>query len=175
MKRFLFYFALTGWTLGLIIHLLSIAGIDIRDKTSFFWILPVCIFVVWVPAIFVLKKNEELKAYQQSGMLNKMNPSGFFKIIFRYTPTWLIVISIAGFFYAIVNFLLFMISQPGEPDFKNGHYILQNQGQLIRTITEQEYHHYKANEIRGISGHLLAFYGLAAAIVFPFKKQSING
>jgi len=172
MRKFLFYFAVTGWTLGLTVHLLSLADFDITDTVPYVWILHIGIFIVWLPTVFYLKKNEELKAYQQSGMLNRMNPFGFFKIISRQTPTWLIIIAIGGFFYAIINFMLFMNSEPGVPDIKDGQYILQDHGRLIKILTEQEYHHYKANEMRGFSGHWLAFYGLAAAILFPFNKQS---
>ena len=39
MKKFLFYFAVTGWTLGLIVHLLSIADFDITDKVPFVWVV----------------------------------------------------------------------------------------------------------------------------------------
>jgi hypothetical protein len=41
----------------------------------------------------------------------------------------------------------------------------------MRNITEQEYHHYKAATIRGFSGHWVAFYGLAAAVLYPFKRN----
>ncbi len=174
MKTFLFYFAVTGWTIGLIVHLLSLAGFDITDKVPFIWILHLGIFVVWLPTVLALKQNVELKAYLQSGMRNRMNPFGFFKIIFKQTPTWLTIVAIVGFYYAIINFILFMTSQLGVPDIKDGQYILHNHGQLIKTLTEQEYHHYKANEVRGFSGHWLAFYGVAAAVLFPFSRQTTN-
>lgn len=174
MKKFLFYFAVTGWILGLIVHLLSLADFDITDKVPFVWVLHIGIFVVWFPAVLDLNKNEELKAYEQSGILNRMNPLEFYKIIFRQTPTWLAVIAIGGLYYAGINFILFMTSQLGVPDIKDGQYILHNHGQLIKNLTEQEYHHYKANEVRGFSGHWLAFYGVAAAVLFPFNRQTIN-
>jgi hypothetical protein len=171
MKKFLFYFAVTGWTLGLIIHILSIADFDITEKVPFVWLLHIGIFAVWISAIRELTKNEEFQAFQQSGMLNKMDYLGFYKIIFKQTPTWLTIIAIGGIFYAFINFMLFFISQIGTPDIKDGQYILHSHGQLIKTLTEQEYHHYKANEVRGFSGHWLAFYGIAAAILFPFGKK----
>jgi hypothetical protein len=174
MKKFLFYLAVTGWTIGLIVHGLSIADFDITEKVPFVWALHIGVFVVWLPTVLNLKKNEELKEYQQSGMLNRMNPLGFFKIIFRQTPTWLIIIAIGGFFYAMVNFMLFMTSQEGVPDIKDGQYILHNHGHLIKNLTEQEYHHYKANEVRGFSGHWMAFYGIAAAVLFPFRQTEIK-
>lgn len=169
MKKILFYFALTGWILGLLVHILSLADIDVTKTVPFVWLLHVGIFVVWLPVILDLRKNEELQEYQQSGMLNRMNPIKFFKIIFKETPTWLVIIVVAGFFYAIINFMLFLASQGGTPSIKDGQFILQNRGQLIKTLTEQEYNHYKANVIRGFSGHWILFYGVATAVLYKFS------
>jgi hypothetical protein len=169
MKKYLFYLALTGWILGLLVHILSLADIDVTETVPFVWLLHIGIFVVWLPVILDLKKNEELQEYQQSGMLNRINPVGFYKIIFRETPTWMAIFVVAGFFYALFNFMLFFASQGGTPSIKDGQYILQNHGQLIKTLTEQEYHHYKANEVRGFSGHWILFYGFATAVLYKFS------
>jgi hypothetical protein len=174
MRKFLFYFAATGWTLGLTAHLLSIADIDVQEKVPYIWILHIGIFIVWLPTIFDLRKNEDLKAYQKAGMLNSLNPFGVFKVIFKNTPNWLKMIAIIGFYYAFVNFvyLVFMTSSVGTPDIKDGQFTLQDHGQFIRTLTSREYHHYKAAEMRLFSGHWIAFYGLAMAVLYPVKKQS---
>ena len=174
MKKFLFYFAATGWTLGLIVHILSLADYDVEDKVPFVWILHLGIFVVWLPTILNLRKNEEFIAYRKSKMMNRMNPFGFLKIIFKQTPIWLRIIAIGGFLYAGINFMLFITSQHGTPGIQDGQYILHNHGYVIKTLTEQEYHHYKANIVRGFSGHWLVFYGLAAAVLYPFNKQKTD-
>jgi hypothetical protein len=172
MKKYLFYLAVTGWTLGLLVHLLALSDIDVSEKIPFVWALHVGIFIVWLPAVLELKKNKELQEFQKGGMMKSMNPFAMFKIVFKNTPLWMVALGIGGFFYAIINFMLFISSQHGTPDIKEGQYILQNHGQLIKTLTEQEYHHYKANAIRGFSGHWMAFYGLAAAILYPFQKSN---
>lgn len=164
MKRYLFYFALTGWTLGLIVHILSLTDIDITGRVPF----------VWLPVVLDLKNSKELKEYQQSGMLNRMNPIGFYKIIFKETPTWMAIIAGAGFIYAFINFMLSMFSQQGTPSIQDGQFILQNHGKLIKNLTEQEYHHYKANEIRGFSGHWVLFYGIATALLFKYSGLRKN-
>lgn len=171
MKKLLFYFAATGWTLGLMVHLFSIADIDITEKVPLVWVLHIGIFVVWLPAILELKKNKELQEYQQSGMMTKMNFFPFFKIIFKQTPTWLSILAIAGAFYAAINFLLFLSGEQGTPRIQEGQYFRYDHAQLIKTLTEQEYHHLRANEMRAFSGHWLAFYGIASAVLFPFKRE----
>lgn len=171
MKKFLFYFALTGWTLGLTVHLLSLADIDVTEKAPFIWLLHIGIFIVWIPVVLDLKDNEELQVYKESGTPNRMDPIKFYKIVFKETPTWMSIIAIGGFFYAFINFMLFVSSQTGTPEIKDGQYILQDHGQLIKTITLQEYHHYKANEVRGFSGHWILFYGVATALLYKFIGQ----
>lgn len=172
MKKYLFYFALVGWFLGLLVHSLSLADIDVSDKVPFVWLLHIGVFVVWIPVVFNLRKNDGLQEYQQLGMLSRMNPVGFFKIIFKETPTWMVIIAMAGFFYALINFALFASSQVGTPDIKEGQFILQNHGKFIKALTEQEYHHYKANELRGFSGHWILFYGIATAVLYKFSGLS---
>lgn len=171
MNKYIFYVAVTGWTLGLIAHFTTFFGIDITDQFPYVWVLHLGIFVVWIPTVLYLKNNEELKTFKESGMLNQMNPFGFYKIVFKQTPTWLAVLAVGGILYAFANFMLFMGTQIGTPEIKEGHYILQNHGELIKTISEQEYHHYRANEIRGFSGHWIAFYGIATAILYPFANR----
>ena len=173
MRQVLFYFAITGWTLGLIVHLLAIADYNATEKVPFIWLLHISVFIVWLPAVLILTKNEELKAFRQSGSFRQLNPIVASKIFFGQTPIWLKTIAIAGFFYAIINGVLFMvISELGTPDIKNGQYILHDHGKLIKTLTEQEYYNYKTNEVRFFSGHWLLFYGLAAAVLFPYHKQT---
>jgi len=171
MKIALFFVAVLGWIAGLTVHVLAIRGTDVEDTIPYIWILHVGIFFVWLPTILEMRKNTELTSHRQSGIMNKLTPIGLFKRILKDTPMWLRVIAIAGFFYALINFLQFMISQPGIPEIENGQYILQNRGKLIRTLTEEEYHFYKANVLRGFSGHWIFFYGMAAAVLFPFKRQ----
>ena len=103
MKKSLFYFAVTGWALGLIVHILSLAHINVAAKVPFVWLLHVGIFAVFVPAILEMKKNEALKAYQQSEKANRKNPFAVVKIIFNQTPSWLAAIAIAGFVLSLIH------------------------------------------------------------------------
>lgn len=171
MRKFLFWFALTGWLISLIIHILSIADVDVTNKVPFVWILHIGVIVIWVPAILIMKKSRDLNKYANSKASAKPGIFYYLKIIYSSTPKWLLIIAAVGFVYAIINFNHFAASQPGTPDLQNGQYILQNHGQLIKNISEQEYHHYKANELRLFSGHWIAFYGMAMAILYPFNSN----
>jgi hypothetical protein len=171
MKRFLFYFAIAGWSLGFLVHLLSILGKDVLQYFPYVWVLHFGIFVVWFPTILSLRKNEDFIEYQQSGWLSRMNPLAFLRTILKNSPTWLSVVAGGGFIYAIANFIMFMSPHEGSAVMEEGNYMLKNHGQLIRALTEDEYHQFQIREVRLFSGHWIAFYGIAAAVIFPFRKN----
>lgn len=177
MKKTIFYFAVSGWMLALIVHLLTLTGVDINSSAPYVWALHIGIFAVWLPAILMLRNDEELRTFQQlqKQRSTRTNPFRIYKIMFRHTPVWLTIIALGGFLYAFVNMVFLMPSQPGVADIQNGQYVLHNHGHLIRTLTAQEYHHIQATVVRGFSGHWLAFYGMATAILFPFKKPTKVG
>ena len=162
----LFYFTLACWAASLIAHLSSIADFDLIDKFPFIWFLHAGIFIIAITAIFVVRQFPEMQNQQI-----RSNPFKVLKTLTKETPYWLIAIAVAGFIYAGINFSLFASSQLGSPEIKDGQFILENHGQFIKTITEQEYHHYQANIVRGFSGHWLAFYGIGLTILYPFKKK----
>lgn len=162
----LFYITVVCWVISLLTHILALADFDVAEKFPFIWLLHIGIFVVIVSAIFVFRKSLQLQDEQI-----KSNPLKVFGTLLKGTPYWLIGIGIAGFIYALINFSLFASSQIGTPDIQNGHYVLQEHGQLIKTITETEYHHYKANEVRGFSGHWIAFYGIGMALLYPYGHK----
>jgi hypothetical protein len=171
MKKFLFYFAIAGWMLGLTIHLISIANIDVEEYMPYVWILHIGIFVVWFPTILSLRNNEDFIEYQQSGWLNRMNPFAFFKVIFERTPTWLSILSIGCFVYGLLNFIWLMRLHIETAVIYDNQYYLKRHDQLIREISELEYHIIRALKVRLFSGHWIAFYGFAAGVIFPFKER----
>lgn len=173
MKQGFFYFAMTAWVLTLIIHLFTFADINLSQYFSLV-ILGIGVFVVWVPAILNLKKNKNLQEYQSSDVLNRFNPVGFQNVLFKNTPFWLKCIAIAGFIYGFINFFIFFTAVGGVTGIHDGQYVLQNHGEILKVLTQQEFNHYEALETRGFSGHLLIFYGIAAAVLYPFNDEKTS-
>jgi hypothetical protein len=170
MKQILFYLAISAWAFTLIIHILTFAEIDLAQYFPFF-LLFIGVFIVWIPAVFTLRKNKSLQEYQSSHLLNRLNPVGFQNILFKDTPFWLKCIAIGSFVYGFINFFIFFNAVGGTTGIQDGQYVLQNHGEIFKVLTKQEYNHYGALETRGMSGHILVFYGVAAAILYPFNQQ----
>jgi hypothetical protein len=168
MRKVFFFFAAAGWTIGLAVHLLSLFDYDVAEVFPFVWVLHVGAIFIMFPAIIELKKTVPVR--QENGKL--LGPTrGFYKHVFKNAPRWLVIIACLCFGYAIINFILFITSQTGTAEIQHGQYFLTAHGKILKTLTEAEYHHIRANMLRGFSGHWIFFFAAAAAILYPFKKQ----
>ncbi|MBN2695158.1 hypothetical protein JXR93_10905 [bacterium] len=152
MREIFWTISLFGLLSGLIVHIISLSGIYIGDIIPVFW-LHIGIFIVWLPVVGKSK--------------NGSKSINIDEIIPENVPTFMKVILKFVFPYAIINFMLFMLSQHGSPTILDGKFILQNKGVFIKNLTEIEYFKYKANEIRGFSGHWMLFYGYAVGYFWP--------
>jgi hypothetical protein len=170
MNKIFFKIASVGFALGLLVHLISLSGIYIGDKVPFVWLLHVGIFVVFIPAIFYLNSNEEMKELKAK---RRQNPIRVYKIVFKNAPVAFKIILAFIFVYAMLNFMFFMQqSEGGGPGISGGKYVLENHGTIIRELSQAEYFKFKANELRGFSGHWLIFYSFAMAIFWPENKKT---
>lgn len=136
MKKFLFYFAITGWILAIIAHLFSLADFDITDKVPFVWILHVGCIIVLFPAVINRKKYDDPSDFKESVMLEKRYDVGLYSISSRHTPNWMRLITIGGLIYAFFNFMLFMSWPSGSPEIQNGNYVLFDHGEILKTLTK---------------------------------------
>lgn len=110
-------------------------------------------------------------------MSNRQN-SDFQRWLWSHVSTYLRVFCVATVIYVAINFLVFMVlMENGSPGKRDGKYVLQSHGTLIREITRPEYQRFLAYEVRGASGHWMLF-SLAPAVyflaVYPRLKLSGN-
>jgi len=170
-SKYLSYIALTGLIAGLIVHISAILGIDVSAQFPFVWILHLGIFIVWIPSIIKLI----ILQTSTPGFRENKNKFKMYKLIFDNASKPLLIVAAFFFVYAFINFFLFSsYSDGGGPSIIDGQYVLQNHGNIIKNLTFEEYQRYQANELRGFSGHWMAFYSLAFALLFPKNAQSEN-
>lgn len=171
--RFIFYnIAFVLWGVAFIVHVLSVMGIAVQEYVPFVFVLHGGVFLVFFPAIIfsiIDRGGFDLDNKITRRERARENRRAMFQL-FKTVPKWLSVSVIIAFIYAMLNFFLFMSSQPGGPEIKEGQYVLQNHGTIIKELTKEEYLFYLSNELRGFSGHWLLFYGAAALMLYPNKK-----
>lgn len=158
MKRILGFASFIGLAAALIVHIAALMGIDASDNFPAVWGLHVGIFVVFIPFVFSSRKS--------------LGPKPTFAQIRAAFPMWIVGLGICVFAYALVNFALFILkTEGGNPSIVDGKFVLMNHGALIRELSVVEYSTFKANEVRGFSGHWLVFYFVPFAY-FLFHKGS---
>jgi hypothetical protein len=127
-----------GLALSMWVHVGAIFGQRVVPE-SFFWMLHVGIFIVWIPAVLIAQR-----------LVGNTSRRDFWKVILKDSPVWLRYMVYGFGAYAIVNFLLFLANTPA--------------------------HSYGANppaEVwRGFSGHWMAFYTAAFAILYSAAKSN---
>jgi hypothetical protein len=142
-----------GLIVSALVHFSTYVGFDPQSAGPAVWLLHIGVFIVFIPAVWVANIK------RQSGV-RKPNE------IWPLAPRWMkILVSLLGF-YAIVNFivffyLMFVVLGGGTPEKESGGYVLSNHGTVMRQISEEEYHRYRAYMVRGFSGHWMAFYAAA--------------
>ena len=157
MQRILGFASLAGFVAALVVHIAALTGIDVEDKFPAVWGLHVGIFVVFIPFVFSSRKT--------------LGPKPTFAQIRAAFPIWVVGLGICIFAYMVVNFALFMLkTEGGNPSIVDGKFVLMNHGALIRELSAAEYSTFKANEVRGFSGHLLVFYFVPFAY-FMFHRS----
>jgi hypothetical protein len=158
MGRLIGFLSLAGFALALVVHALSLNGVDVVSYFPAVWVLHIGIFAVWGPFVF-----SSLKTFGGRPRLADIRAA---------FPAWVIVAEAAVFVYAGVNFLLMMkMSGGGSASLRDGAYVLEDHGRLIRLITQAEYTAFQANELRGFSGHWLLFYFMPFAF-FVLRKRN---
>lgn len=158
MNRFIAFVALLGFVLSLVVHIVALLGRDVSAQVPLVWSLHVGIFIVFIP--FVLSSRKVV------------GPKPSFAELRELFPGWVVTLGAVIFAYAILNFLFFALAtQGGSPSIRDGKYALEEHGRLIRTLSASDYASFKANDIRGFSGHWLVFYFVPFAY-FMFCKKS---
>ena len=166
--------ALSGLLCASTVHILSFFNVDVMQITPFVYLLHVGVLIVLFSVSINLRNSPEYRAHRQSGFFKSMNPATTYTIIFRQTPAWLSAIVMVGFVYAFLGCILFIFNEDGIAGIKNGHYVLQDGGDIIKTVTEAEYHRHRVIEMRGFSGCWIAFYGFAIAMLYPLVVNNVS-
>lgn len=145
-----------GFVAALSVHLAALRGVDVAARIPGVWLLHLGIFAILFPLIFLLRRDFGAR----TSLLQ----------IARALPLPAAILGGVVLAYAIVNFMLFIqATQGGSPAMQDGKHFLMDHGRIVREITSAEYTAFKANEVRGLSGHWLFFYYASAIFCFFWK------
>jgi hypothetical protein len=101
----------------------------------------------------------------------------FWKRFAQGLPNWVVPgIKLLGLFFAI-HFVLFLVqSHAASPEVKNGEYVLNNHGKIVKVLTQPEYLKLKGAELRLFATGWMFFYFVPTMYWwFPRNRQQIVG
>jgi hypothetical protein len=134
--RFVVCVSAIGLFLSLWVHLGAVMGRRVAPET-FFWMLHMGIFIVWLPAVLVAQR-----------LVGNVNRKDLWKVILKDSPDWMRYMVYVFFGYAFVNFMFFVTKAPTGGGGANPPAVVW----------------------RGFSGHWMAFYSAALAILYSAAR-----
>lgn len=157
-ERLIGILALLGFVAALIVHLPTQFGYDIsKPVPMLFWALHGGAIMAWV-----LMSNSARNAFGK-----RLSPQEWLSVL----PDWATWGKQILGAYALVNFAVFTYSAyRGSPAIRDGHYVLQQHGHIVRMLSLPEYEAAQLAVMRGFSGHWLVFY-FTPAVYFLFRKN----
>lgn len=169
MKKFLFYLAVSGLIISLLIHLISLSGTYIGGIVPINTICFIGILIVLLAATLKLRKNQELTNFSitKSGSIVK-----FLNFTYKDTPKFILILTTTLILYAVLNYFLSNDAYKGYfPDIIDGNFVAIKYGSFMKEISESEYFRMKANKYRSSSGEWMAIYAFALSTLWPQNKQ----
>ncbi|HEY9102828.1 hypothetical protein [Chitinimonas sp.] len=157
MDRLIAGCALGAFLLALLVHLLTLCGVDISVQLPFVWLLKLGIFALFVPML------EAQTAHKGTNTVPG-HPLAHCPLKAKAAIAAIVA-------YAFINFLVCEAQAPdGTLVQSDGRYTLQEPGKAVHELSSSEYRHLRVNELRSASGHWLVFYFLPFAF-FLYRRH----
>lgn len=176
MKKFspvAFFISVIGFTMAAIIYCSSMFHYFLLDRFGWLNLLHVLVFIVFVPMVFYLNKQQEAETMSttdsiETGFINSIQSK--FKIHPAF-PAWVVILFITCYAVSAISVCMFLFN-PTQALLMDGKYVLYNHGSITRNITEAEYYTFKGNDERGWSGGWMLFYLYALLQYYAIWKYS---
>ncbi len=169
LRKFLFFFAVTGFLGSIIVNVMSCFNIDSGFGFAGSSIFHLGAIAVVIP-VFMESKRQ---GFQSPLKKERMNLSEFYKMLFKGLPVITVVLLAMCLVYAFINFFSALGSiGHGTPEIQDGMYVLNQKGSISQ-ITEWEYHFFCSQQVRLFSGHWIFFYALGIIGLLPRKTEQV--
>ena len=159
----LFYLAASGFVAALIVHLLTILGVNYFAENNATFVLH---FLIFIPFIGML-------IHSRKGALTS-DKKAYYKDLLKGIPKAMRALAIGVFIYAGINFMysITLLSE-GAPVIQDGNLVLLDHGRYVRELSEAEFFALKRAGVRAFSGHWLVFF-LIPALYFRYVNHGIK-
>lgn len=161
-KRAVGLVALVGLVASIAVHVSTFLGTDMAATMNPAIAIPLHagLFLPFFATVYALRV--ELKGADGRELMRRL---------VRMVPIWARVLFLVAFYYAIVNFGLFMVRSGGASvQQRRGETVLTTHGRVVRKVTSEEAARHEVLVARGFSGHWMVFY-LMPTLFFLARKE----
>ena len=152
------FIAAVGLIAAVLVHGLTYVSVDAAAQFPAIWGLHLASIMITVPVIWHLRRS-----------VSSRSRLGDFR---NLLPPWAAGICVAAIVCAAANFALcILFTEGGSATVKDGNYVLQSHGRLIRSLTAAEFAQQKLYVTRMFSGHWVLFF-LISSLYFLTRKPS---
>jgi hypothetical protein len=119
-------------------------------------------FVLFFMAVRVARKQDM-----------RLNGGWSWKQVLEHAPKWVPYSLAALTVYTGFNFLfsLWYLNEGLTPGVVQGQYVMQDHGNVVRTLSQAEYWRHSAYELRGMSTHIILFTAVALGILWSHVRK----
>jgi hypothetical protein len=153
---------LVGFGCALIVHILTILGIDVSSQFPYVWAIHAAVMVYFVSVVLLIL---------HAGYPSRLT----LDILEDNLPAWVLLADGLFFAYMFINVLLCVsVTKGGNADVVNGQYLLMSHARVLAHLTEHEYHLQKAYELRTFSGFWLCFWAWSTSYFLFWKHVPVR-
>ena len=151
VKQTLGVVALFGLAASVTIHLLTYGGYAPSETVPGILLLHFGVFVVWFPTVLTLRDAQRRE--------KSLVP--FFKSI----PRWVRAIAIVCGTLIYASGFAAMLADEGVAVERDGRYLMVDHGEVLKELSEEEFHGHQVREDRFTSSIWAMFYGIAMIVL----------
>jgi hypothetical protein len=164
VRRSLAIVSICGLIASIVIYIASYREATMDGIARWAIVFHIGIFVLLLPMFAVEYSTVRQRTFFWKGFAQEM-------------PRWVVPsIKLLGLFFA-VHFVLFLTqSHASAPEIKNGEYVLNDHGKIVKTLTQSEFYKLKGAELRLFAtGWMFFYFVLTAYWWFPRTEQETIG
>jgi hypothetical protein len=145
-RRFFAVLSACGLAASAIVYVASYLGATMDSLSRWAFVLHIGVFILLLPMYAVEYSSIKDRTFFWAGFAQGV-------------PKWVVrSIKLLGLFF-IFHFVWFLVqSHAASPELKNGGFVLNNHGQIVKVLTQSEYLKLKGEELRLFATGWMFFY-----------------
>ena len=162
MRRFVAVLSACGLAASAIVYVESYLGATMDGMSRRAIVLHIGVFILLLPIYAVEYSSIKDRTFFWAGFAQGM-------------PKWAVrSIKLLGLFF-IFHFVWFLLhSHAASPELKNGGFVLNNHGQIVKVLTQSEYLKLKGEELRLFATGWMFFYFVPMMYWWFPKRQQVG-